>query len=137
MAQVYIIAGDPTPLARPRLGKRKVYDPQKNLKTVASIHVANQHDGRPFLEGPLHLDVTFFMKAPESISLKRREALYGCEHIFKPDTDNLVKFISDICIGIIFYDDCSISRITARKVYDSVPRTEFVITRLLDYQNDK
>lgn len=128
MDKIYIIKGDPTPLARPRMGQKRVYDPQKNLKLVASIEINLQHADAPMLEGPLHLDVIFYMKAPEGISIKRREAMHGLSHIFRPDTDNLVKFIGDVCSGIIFHDDCSIAKITAQKKYDAYPRTEFTIT---------
>jgi Holliday junction resolvase RusA-like endonuclease len=92
MSKVYIIKGDPTPLMRARISGKRMYDPQKNLKLIASIDIVSQHDDAPLMEGPLHLDITFFMEPAKSISLKRRNALYGQTHIFKPDLDNLIKF---------------------------------------------
>lgn len=125
--KIFVIPGDPTPLARPRFSHRKIYDSQKNIKTIAAIYVRQQQGEDPYLEGPLHLDITFFMKAPESTSKKRRELLYGKPHIFKADLSNLVKFTEDICSGVVYHDDCVIAVITARKIYDERPRTEFTL----------
>lgn len=123
--KIFVIPGDPTPLARPRLSARKIYDSQKNVKLVASLTLQQQQGDDPLLAGPLHLDITFFMKTPESISAKRRSLLYGTQHIFKPDLSNLIKFYEDICSNVVFHDDCVIAVITAKKVYDEKPRTEF------------
>jgi Holliday junction resolvase RusA-like endonuclease len=128
--KIYIIPGDPTPLARPRLSHRKVYDSQKNIKLCASITLQQQVNNAPLLEGPLHLDVTFFMGIPKSISAKRRIALLTQPHIFKPDTDNLIKYICDICSGLLYYDDCIIATITAKKIYSDEPRTEFTLKKI-------
>lgn len=130
MVKVYVIKGDPTPLMRARVSGKRIYDPQKNLKLIAGIDLASQHNNDTLLEGPLHLDVTFFMAPSKSVSLKRRNALQGQYHIFKPDTDNLIKYIGDLCNGLIYHDDCSIAKITAKKVYDLNARTEFTITCL-------
>ena len=125
--KIFIIPGDPTPLARPRLSAKKIYDSQKNLKLVASLNLAQQYNNQPFLEGPLHLDVTFYMKTPLSISAKRRESLYGTHHVFKSDLDNLIKYVADICSNVLYHDDCIIAAITAKKIYDEKPRTEFTL----------
>ncbi len=134
--KVYVIKGDPIPLARARHVRNRIYDPQKTLKAIAAIDLAGQHDNLPFLSGPLHLDVTFYMKAPDSISQKRRELLYRNPHIFKPDLDNLVKYVCDISSGVIYQDDCIISSITTKKVYDENARTEFSFTSLPVRKND-
>lgn len=125
--KVYVIKGDPTPLMRAGRNGKRTFDPQKNLKIMAGIDLVSQHNNEPLLEGPLHLDVTFFMAPPKSISIKRKALLCGQPHIFKCDLDNLIKFIGDVCNGIIYYDDCAIAKITAKKIYDEIPRTEFKI----------
>ena len=128
--KTYVLMGDPTPLMRARLSGKRVYDPQKNLKMKATIDLASQHDNASLLEGPLHLDVTFFMPVAKSMSEKRKQMLYGQYHTFKSDLDNCIKYIGDICNGLIYYDDCSIAKITAKKIYDAHSRTEFTITCL-------
>jgi len=138
MSQVYILLGDPIPLARPRLSGdgRRVYDSQRLLKHIFIKELQKQHAGKPLYTGPLHLDVTFYLRIPKS-SIKRMESIKGQYHVFKPDTDNLVKFCGDISSmkdmddkHVLMHDDCIISVITARKIYDLNPRTEFTITQL-------
>lgn len=121
---MYIILGNPIPLARARLTRDRVFDPQKQLKLITGINLRTQHDERPLYHGPLHLDVVFFM--PRAISNKAKSSY----HSYKPDLDNLVKWICDISTTILFDDDCIISKITASKVYDKNPRTEFTLVSL-------
>lgn len=132
--KIYVIKGDPTPLARARAGNRRVWDSQKQEKLVAGINLKHQHGSLPFYEGPLHLDVTFFMKIPEQISIRKRETYLHKYHVYKPDTSNLLKFIEDISTGVLYNDDCLIASISTKKVYDSNPRTEFIITKLEPYE---
>ena len=128
--KVYVIKGDPIPLARARHVRNRIYDPQKTIKAIAAIDLASQHDKLPLLSGPLHLDAIFYMKAPESISAKRRALLYEQPHIYKPDLDNLIKFLCDISSGVIYHDDCIIASITTKKIYDENSRTEFHFTSI-------
>jgi len=131
-SKVYTINGNPIPLARARLFKQKVYDPQRNKKLVASIDVVSQHDDEPLLTGPLHLDVTFYMKYPSSIAKSRQLTYQGKPHQTIPDLSNLIKFIEDICSNdVVYHDDCIISSITSKKVYDANPRTEFYFTEAI------
>lgn len=116
---IYVISESPIALARGRWSNGHCYDSQKNLRLVKEIGLKNQHEDRPLLTGPLHLIVTFFMPIPHK---SKRQFNH---HIFKPDLDNLIKWVSDLCSGIIFHDDCEISKITATKRYDYDPRTEF------------
>lgn len=134
---MYVIPGDPVPLARARIGHgaKKMYDSQKELKLHAGIYVQSQLK-QPYRppEGPLHLDVTFFMRIPRKIHTKRNIDKNYTYHFFRPDLDNLVKFILDTVQTILFKDDAQISSITARKIYHENPRTEFTIQ---PYQKDE
>jgi Holliday junction resolvase RusA-like endonuclease len=118
----YIIPGDPVPLARPRVGRYHVWDSQKTTKLAAGLHLRNQHEEQPYFTGPLELKIMFYLPIP-----KVRWKNPPHHHIFKPDLDNLVKFVCDICNEILYHDDCIVSRIEAQKVYDRNPRTEFTI----------
>jgi Holliday junction resolvase RusA-like endonuclease len=128
-AIVYVIPGDPIPLARPRFGKKKVYDSQRAEKLVWEIMLKNQHGALPELTGPLLLDITFYMPVAQK-KMKNKEQLYGRPHQFRPDLSNMIKYVEDIANEIIYHDDCQISSITAKKVYGE-PRTEFTVTKLL------
>lgn len=130
-SKVYVIYGSPIPLARARMFKQKVYDPQREKKLVSSISIASQHNDQPMMIGPLHLDATFYVKYPTSISKKRQLEYQGKYHATTPDLDNYIKYIGDVCTGLVYHNDCIISSITAKKVYDANERTEFYFTELV------
>jgi Holliday junction resolvase RusA-like endonuclease len=131
MRKIYVIPGDPLPLARARCNynTRRVYDIQASLKLVYGIYVQQQHGDLPLLHGPLHLDVTFFMRMPHANRTHKKYAMHG-PHFIKPDLSNLIKLIEDISNQIIYQDDAQISYITSRKIYHSEPRTEFSVLPL-------
>ena len=125
----YTVEGTPNSLARPRFGLGHVYDSQKQLKFGVGLQLRNQHEFPPF-EGPLKIEITFFMPISTRISKKKYDKLVCTPHYIKPDIDNLIKFLLDCSNGIIFADDAQISVIIARKIYSIMPRTEFSITLL-------
>ena len=127
----YVIKGDPIPLSRARIGHgaRHVYDCQREAKRICAIHIQNQRGEDPLVGGPIHLDITFFMRIPK-VAQKNVENKRFQYHYYKPDISNLIKFLEDVSNRILFNDDSQIAYITARKVYDKEPRTEFSITPL-------
>lgn len=133
----YVLQGDPVPLARPRFSKitKRVFDPQKSHKLYATIQLDRQHDNDDMFVGPIHIDITFYMSAPAGISQKRKLLLEGKYHTFRPDLDNLEKMLLDLLSGVAYKEDCIVSKITSRKVYDTNPRTEFIIKQLPDRAN--
>ena len=123
----FTIAGEPLPLMRARYNRVSVYDPQKTAKLVIGITISNQNNNKPPILGPVILDITFFMPIPKS---KKKKIKPGDPHIIKPDISNLIKLYEDVSSGIIFKDDCQITQILARKIYDINPRTEFKVIPL-------
>lgn len=123
----FTVPGDPIPLARARLGRGTIYDSQKHEKFVASMSITHQIAGKKIFNGPLEMEVVFFMAIPAKGKHK-----IGRPHFSKPDLDNLIKFVGDICNKVLFHDDCTIYRISALKVYDSKPRTVFTIKEMPD-----
>ena len=126
--ETYTIEGDPIALARARFGEHRVYDSQKQLKLIAGINLANQHEGKPVFLGPVRLDVIFYLQLPKRFA----SHLPGSYHIYRPDLSNLIKFTEDVATSIIYHDDCIIAEIFSRKLYDKHPRTEFTISTLKD-----
>jgi Holliday junction resolvase RusA-like endonuclease len=126
----YVIPGNPMPLARARYGKNKIWDSQKQQKFAFGLHLSSQHQNRPLYFGPLLFEVIFFMKIPDS--QKRKITTDNRPHIYVPDLSNLIKFVEDAATGVLFHDDCIISNINAKKIYDitDMPRTEFRIIEL-------
>lgn len=126
---LYVLLGHPIPLARARLSKNRMWDSQKQIKCHKRIELQSQHNDMPLIEGQLHLIVIFYFAFP-NCSKRRQDLLRGQAHIFKPDLDNLIKMVLDIGSGILYKDDCIISQISAKKLYDDIARTEFKLVRL-------
>lgn len=125
---IYIIPGDPIPLARARYGNRRVWDSQKEVKLISGISLTQQHQEKPFFKGPLHMDLVFYIELPHN---RRKPYKHQFDyHYYKPDLDNLIKFIADIANGILYTDDCIISSISAKKIYDYEPRTQITLREI-------
>lgn len=129
---LYIINGDPVALARAKIGgryaKRHMYDSQSTQKLVTGITLRNQHGDLPPYQGPLYLNVTFYIAIPPKNIRKFKPLQY---HSSPSDLDNLIKYICDTCQSVdIFKNDCQIAKIDAVKYYDWQPRTEFYIKEL-------
>lgn len=128
----YMVEGNPIALARVRYSRGHFYDSQKNLKLVWGISLEKQHNDEPLFEGPLWMDIIFYLPIAKKCSGKLRKDLTNNWHLFKPDISNLCKFLEDVCIDIVYEDDCLIAKETIEKVYDdgNGPRTEFTISEL-------
>ncbi len=126
---IYIIEGDPIPLARARHGRGKTWDSQKKEKLYIQLLLERIHGNRPLYQGPLYLEMFFYMEIPKTSS-QRALTMENTWHYFRPDASNLLKFIEDVATGILYKDDCLISSITCHKKYSQKPRTEFTIKEL-------
>lgn len=136
--RVYVIPGNPISLKRPRYSSatKRMYNSQRNEMLVMSIGLQSQHDDDPLFEGPLHMDVTFYMPIPASMSKKTQDRLNRSHNTSRPDLDNLIKLVADISNGILYKDDALIASISAKKVYDINPRTEFSIQSIKSGEKD-
>ncbi len=122
----YVIHGEPVPLARARFGDGRVYDSQKNLKLITTITLQSQHDDAPFFEGPISLNLSFYLPIISAKKIK-----LNCKpHTQAPDLDNLIKYIADVASGILYKDDRTICSIVARKYYSTNPRTEIILREI-------
>lgn len=128
--KVYILTGDPIPLARARHGQRRVYDSQKPVKLIAGISLRNQHEGLPLFTQPLRLDAHFYFKIPMRLSGAKKDKLEGTPYASRPDLDNCIKFILDVSNMVLFEDDACVTCIIAHKLYGAEPRVEFTLTPL-------
>ena len=127
--RIYVIPGNPVSLKRPRFSPQtnRMYNSQRNHMLVTSIGLQSQHNNDPLFEGPLHMDVIFFMPIPSKTTKKSLDSLILKHDPTRPDLDNLIKMVADIGNGILYKDDALIASISAKKVYDINPRTEFSI----------
>ena len=120
----YVLPGKPVPLKRPRFGQGHVYDSQKKLKERDQFYL-RMYKPQLIVKQPIELNIVFYFQLPKRF--KQGSLLHYC----RPDLSNLIKYYEDISMGILFDDDCIISRIVAEKRYDSKPRTEFEISLLI------
>lgn len=137
--KLYVIPGDPVALARARAFRGRFYDAQKNIKLVWGINLKNQHMDEPFFEGPLFMDVIFYMPIPKNCSVKKINEIKSQYHFIRPDTSNLLKFVEDVATEICYKDDCIIAKQSIEKVYDDGkgPRTEFILSELKSKRNHR
>ena len=130
---IYTIAGDPISLQRPRvLRSGYTYNPQAKEQEEARIQLRIQHHSSCPHICPLAISITFFMPILKALSNKKKSSIPGTPHFKRPDLDNLIKFVLDAANGVIFSDDSLVYSVTAKKIYDTFPRTEFTITPLED-----
>jgi Holliday junction resolvase RusA-like endonuclease len=99
----------------------RVYDCQKEEKLVDGLQIVQQIDKKwvPWCSVPLKMCIRFYFSTHKTIG---ESVLY---HVSRPDLSNLIKYVEDICCGIVFIDDCIISVIDARKEFSSESYTEF------------
>jgi len=126
----YILHGDPEALQRPRFFKGHVVDVQRQQKYLDGIQIKKQHGLNPLFEGPLFADITFFMPIPRSYSERRRDLTRDKYHPQRPDLDNMIKYILDVCNGVLYKDDSLIAQIFAKKIWADIGKTELVLTQL-------
>ena len=84
------------------------------------------------LNQPIFMSLNFYMQIPESASKKKQDALLGIPHDKRPDLDNLIKFVLDVCNGLLFKDDAQVVKITAAKTWSKIPRTDITLCPMLD-----
>lgn len=126
----YQLLGVPKPLSRPRFSKGHVYNEQKSEMLIDYLSIKNQHGKKSLFRDPLHLDITFIFEIPKSYSIKRKSLIINKPHQVRPDIDNLLKYIMDVCTGALYTDDKLITSISAEKIYGLYPKTIFTFTTL-------
>lgn len=120
--------GDPVAKARARMRvgfKKRFYDCQHQAKIEAKMLLESQFRGYEPFEGPCSLSLQFYMPIKKSHWVNEESF-----HFYRPDVDNLCKWIMDIANGILYKDDCCISVIDARKLYSWSPKTVITIREL-------
>ena len=118
----------PVPQKQTRFIARRGYcrgiDPSKNEKQQIQWQI-RPYAPKEALEGPIQLDLTFFMPIPKGTSkIKARQmANQICHHISRPDLDNLSYLIVNAMKGIIYQDDSQIVDLLLHKRYADEPKT--------------
>lgn len=137
---------EPKPQTRPKFSKFGTYeDPKMKAWRKSCAYLVKSLWQGEKLEGPLKVRMTFYMKAPQSISKKPtprakpktwerydRFVNEQIPHHKKPDTDNLIKSLFDSIsdAGNVWNDDNRVAWLSAYKVYSPNPRIEVEIEEL-------
>ena len=110
-----VIYGEPIPQGRPRFTKSgHAYDPQRsqNYKQLVRFwvtqHLKKIPGFKPY-ENALCVDLTFYLGIPSSwAKQKKLQAIQGqIRPISRPDTDNLVKSVTDAINGLLWVADAN------------------------------
>lgn len=105
----------PYPKGRPRFsGKGFAYTPAKTKQAEHSLRMMLFDKSPPKLEGPLCLELIFFLKPPKSL---KKGVIWNDK---RPDIDNYVKALTDAANGILWDDDAQIAALHAYKRYDRI-----------------
>lgn len=118
------IEGVPIPKGRSRSTRSgHHYTPAKTraYEQLVALRAREAMRG-PIFEGPLQLDITFFMPIPASWSKAKRDRAHSglIDHTVKPDLSNLAKSIEDGMNGIVYQDDSQIVTLILNKRYSTV-----------------
>lgn len=141
-----IIPIEPKPQSRPRFSKWGTYEDPKMMKWRKEVtnYIIQNYDG-DYFDGAISVDVTFYMKAPQSLSkeptqrakatTKEKFSKFVNELIWhdkKPDIDNLIKAVFDSIskAEIVWKDDNLVCDLHARKLYSPNPRIEMEIKQI-------
>jgi hypothetical protein len=116
----YQLNGNPIPLIANV--ESRVWSEYKKNSLVYNITLSNQHNGRPFLKGPLHVDYLFVFDKemkPQDMQASSR-----------PNTlTSYVRFIESIAKESVF-NPMAVMSFTAKRVHDPEAKTQFTVTLL-------
>ena len=130
----FVLERKPQAQARHRHFKRgtkvMTFDPNSGDKKSVQwdiIRQMNEKGLKRLAKAPIGLEVINYTQIPQSLSLKRRNALEGQPCITKPDIDNYCKFVMDAMNGVAYEDDSCITSLWSEKIYSANPRVELIL----------
>lgn len=138
------VPGDPVAQGRPRVstinGRPRMYDAPKSAsyKGVVAMFASHAMRGIAPLDGAVSMSIMVLKKIPKSWSKKKKsQAIKGeVKPTSRPDVDNYTKAILDGINGIVFLDDCQVTRLIVSKHYAEQPSVIVVVNRD-GYYSDK
>ena len=111
------------PQKRHRLSRGRVYDPSRDDKQCFLSRCQTlQRPAIDLFYAPLQCTLSFTFMRPKShctaSGALRKSA--PKQHVYKPDTDNLAKFVLDALNGVYYKDDSQICQLIVHKKYGDV-----------------
>jgi len=115
------ISGTPIAKARPRGFKNKagairMYTPKRSKDFENAVRQRAEREFKKPLQGALHLEVTFFLPRPKTITWKKKP-MPAIPNTKRPDLSNYVKAVEDGLNGVAYFDDGQIAQLSASKYY--------------------
>lgn len=107
--------------ARPRLSlSGHAYTPKQTVLAENRLSLdcrrAMNYENRP-TERPVRVVIQASFLIPQSLSLAKQAALFGCAVTKKPDADNICKLVLDALNGIAYRDDKQVFSVSIAKIY--------------------
>lgn len=105
--------------------------PVHGFKATVAIAARQAYQGPP-LNGPLQMNLYFYLPRPKRLN-KKRSRNQRCWHPCKPDLDNLEKAVLDALKGLTWQDDSQVAEVLKRKMYaaqDETPNVRVEISQL-------
>lgn len=135
-AVTFVVEGDPIAKARARMrygASKYAYNSQSHDQNSVKFLmmqefrkvIGKQLDEESYFTGPCRMEIDYYIKIVKSHNVPENSW-----HIYKPDIDNLDKWILDCANSILYKDDCIICSLSVNKRYSSKPRTEITIKEL-------
>jgi len=111
------ILGKPIAKGRPRVTRNHTYTPQRTVdyENLVRYSYLEKYLGADVLTGPLAMELIFIFIKPKSSK--------NHYPVARPDTDNLIKSVTDGLNKLAYKDDSQIIQINARKEYGNTDRT--------------
>ena len=94
------------------------------------MQLANQHESKELFTGPIHIDIFFYVGAPDYPAARKQGHIAGEYMYYVPKLSAFLRFLEESATGVLWNDSCVIASTTCQKKYDLDPRTEFYITKL-------
>lgn len=131
----FIIPGNPTGKARPRVTKWGTHNTEKTISYENLVKVCYQEQCGEYTEKPLYACLVIRYGIPKSTPKKNIKPMLDGEirPCKKPDIDNICKIIFDALNGIAYKDDAQIFEVLATKRYAEIP---CVKVELMEYENE-
>lgn len=125
--RAYCIKGAPISWKTVVHKNTRFYDSYIQQRIAFNINLEKQHNNEPLFMKSVHIDTIFYMPISKSLH-KRKESIYHCT---PPHLPTLFHFLVRALEGIVIQHEQLVSSLTLKKVYDKVPRTEFIITEVV------
>ena len=133
--QTFIVLGEPTGKARPRVTRFGSYTPEATVMYENLVKVEYRRQCRDFRfeDGELlRMVIRAEYAIPMTTSKRKRQLMLSGQirPTKKPDLTNILKIIEDALNKIAYKDDSQIVSIVAEKFYSLRPRVEVQISSL-------